>query len=226
MPNERALERHTQQTLVVPPSQMLRSIFPDTLRRVLKYCSSKSYTTGTSGIVGSTNTYRLNGLHDPDTTGVGHQPYGYDQLTPFYGVYTVVRAWAEITVSGVDDSSTYLAYMVQPSLSTTTLASSTLEQVSEYDEMNFIMLGQSSSGIPNQSIRLPKIDLPKLEGLSMESYLGNSNFRGSVGSNPSQGSQFVVGIGNAAGTSAKVATLTVELFFESVWQSRKSLPQS
>ncbi len=205
---------------------MLRSIFPDTLRRTLKYCSSKSYTTGTSGIVGSTNTFRLNGLHDPDTTGVGHQPYGYDQITPFYGVYTVVRAWADITVSGVDDSSTYLAYMVQPSLSSTTLASSTLEQVSEYDEMNFVMLGATTSGVPNQQIRIPMIDLPKLEGLSHSAYLGNANFRGTVGANPAQGAQLVIGIGNAAGTSAKAATLTIELYQESVWQSRKSLPQS
>ncbi len=205
---------------------MIRSILPDRYHCVFKYCSSKQYSSSTGGIVGSTNTFRLNGLHDPDVTGAGHQPYGYDQITPFYASYTVRRAWATITVTGVDDSSTFLAYMIQPQGSSTTLAGLTLEQVSEYDETNFVVLGQSSSGVPNQQVTIPLIDLPKLEGFSWPAYYGNSNYRASVGSNPSQGSQLVLGVGNAAGTTGKVATLTIEIFFDSYWEGRKSLPQS
>ena len=222
----RQIEQHTQLRTNVAASSMIRSIIPDKYHCTLKYCSSKQYTTGTGGIVGTTNTFRLNGLYDPDTTGVGHQPYGFDQITPFFSSYTVRKVWIAITVTGVDDSSTFLAWMVQPQSSTTTLASTTLEQVSEYDEMNFVMLGQSTSGVPNQQVTLPPIDLPKLEGLSWQAYYGNSNYRGLVATNPAQGSQFVVGIGNAAGTVSKVATLTIEIFFDAYFEGRKSLPQS
>jgi len=222
----RRVEKHGQLITAVSPNSMIRSILPDNFSCTLKYCSSKAYTTGAGGIVGATNTYQLNGLFDPDTTGVGHQPYGFDQITPFYAAYTVRRAWANITVTGVDDTSTYLAWMVQPTLSATVLAGSTLEQCSELDELNFFVLGQSTSGIPYQQIKLPLYDLPKLEGLSWPAYLGNPNENAAPTGNPSTGVKLVVGIGNAAGTAAKAATLTIEIFFDAYFHSRKSLPQS
>lgn len=40
--------------------------------------------------------YRTNGLFDPDLTGVGHQPRGFDQLMPLYDNYVVIGA--KITV--------------------------------------------------------------------------------------------------------------------------------
>ncbi len=222
----RQAERHTQDVVAISPKTLVRSILPDKYHCILKYTSSKTYTSSTGGIVGSTNTFRLNGLHDPDITGTGHQPYGYDQITPFYSSYTVKSCKINIIVTGVDDSSNYLAWMVQPQGSTTTLAGLSIETISEYDETNYLVLGQSSSGIPNQQVRLPTLNLPKLEGLSWQAYFGNSNYRASVGSNPSQGTSFVVGIGNAAGTTGKNATLTIEFLFDAYFEGRKSLPQS
>lgn len=37
-------------------------------------------------------TYSANGMYDPDTTGIGHQPYGFDQYMQFYNHYTVIGA--------------------------------------------------------------------------------------------------------------------------------------
>lgn len=37
-----------------------------------------------------TQVMRLNSLFDPNFTGVGHQPYGYDQLSPIYNRYRVI----------------------------------------------------------------------------------------------------------------------------------------
>jgi hypothetical protein len=223
----RQIEQHSVTAMAVSARSMIRSILPDKYHCTLKYCSSKQYTSGTGGIVGTTNTFQLNGLYDPDITGAGHQPYGFDQITPFYSVYTVRNARAVITVTGVDDSSNFLAWMIQPQNSSSTLASSTLEQVSELDEMNFVVLGQTTSGLPSQQINLPRLDLPKIEGLNWLAYEGNANYRALTSSgNPSSGTKLVVGIGNAAGTVSKVATLTVEIWFDAYFQGRKSLPQS
>lgn len=36
--------------------------------------------------------FRANSVHDPDYSGGGHQPLGYDQWTPFYNHYVVIGA--------------------------------------------------------------------------------------------------------------------------------------
>lgn len=42
-----------------------------------------------------TNSYQyvfnLNSLFDPNRSGIGHQPYGYDQLTPLYNRYRAIK---------------------------------------------------------------------------------------------------------------------------------------
>lgn len=51
------------------------------------------------GIVGS-YVFSANGLYDPNTTGSGHQPYGFDQMMAFYNHYQVLGA--KITVSATN----------------------------------------------------------------------------------------------------------------------------
>jgi hypothetical protein len=42
-------------------------------------------------------TFNANGLFDPDQTGTGHQPLGYDQFTPDYNRYRVLKVHYDIT---------------------------------------------------------------------------------------------------------------------------------
>lgn len=64
--------------------------FANKYRVNLRYCQEiqKSAQTSTFGF----NTFSMNSLFDPDTTGGGHQPMGYDQLTPIYNRYLVTGA--------------------------------------------------------------------------------------------------------------------------------------
>lgn len=41
--------------------------------------------------------FNLNSLYDPDRTGAGHQPLGFDQLTPLYGRYRVFKVRYDIS---------------------------------------------------------------------------------------------------------------------------------
>ena len=42
--------------------------------------------------------YSANGMYDPDVTGVGHQPRGFDQLMSMYGTYVVNKAVMRIDI--------------------------------------------------------------------------------------------------------------------------------
>lgn len=46
----------------------------------------------------STYTFAANGLYDPNITGAGHQPMGFDQMTALYNHYEVIGAKISMTV--------------------------------------------------------------------------------------------------------------------------------
>ncbi len=45
---------------------------------------------------GSEYVFRLNSLYDPDLTGTGHQPYGFDQFAALYSRYKVDRVHIDV----------------------------------------------------------------------------------------------------------------------------------
>lgn len=65
---------------------------------------NESHTFGASSTPNFASSYkiRMNGLNDPNFTGVGHQPLGYDELMTIYEKATVVAA--KITVAYVGDT--------------------------------------------------------------------------------------------------------------------------
>ena len=62
-----------------------------------RYITSMKYsqTFTISSALGAVQRFNLNNIYDPDRTGVGHQPYGYDQLGAIYNRYRVIAChWA------------------------------------------------------------------------------------------------------------------------------------
>jgi len=57
----------------------------------LSYSHNSGLTSGAINTYGAESVFRLNSLFDPDFTGVGHQPYGFDQLSGLYAKYKVLR---------------------------------------------------------------------------------------------------------------------------------------
>lgn len=65
-------------TAVVPASRVVSMRYVDTI----------SIDPSTS--VAGSHVYRANSVWDPDYTITGHQPYGFDEISPFYDHYTVL----------------------------------------------------------------------------------------------------------------------------------------
>ena len=60
-------------------------------RCLLKYYEAGINVTATTGLAGN-HFFSANGCFDPNVTGTGHQPMGFDQMMLFYEQYTVVRS--------------------------------------------------------------------------------------------------------------------------------------
>lgn len=72
-----------------------RDPFPAVEKYQLRYADSIAINAG----VGAAASYlfRANSIYDPDQTGIGHQPYGHDQLNEIYNHYCVDSATITVT---------------------------------------------------------------------------------------------------------------------------------
>lgn len=66
-----------------------------------RYTEYISVQPGVSGIA-DYHVFSANGLFDPDITGVGHQPAGFDQLMSLYDHYTVISSAISCTFANTD----------------------------------------------------------------------------------------------------------------------------
>jgi len=80
----------------------VKNAFPLQLRNTLRYAETISISIS-AGI--SSYVWSCNSLYDPNTSGAGHQPYYFDQLTTIYNHYTVLKSRFRVVV--YSDTSKY-----------------------------------------------------------------------------------------------------------------------
>lgn len=73
------------------------SVRPDRLIVKLPYVDNYNM----SIQLNATQSWNLNSIYDPDRTGVGHQPLGYDQWNTFYNRYRVFKVGYNIQITNV-----------------------------------------------------------------------------------------------------------------------------
>jgi hypothetical protein len=66
-----------------------------------KYITVVNFTVATT--VGAQHVFKANGMFDPDTTGSGHQPYGFDQMLNIYQRYCVLRTKYRVSFAPSND---------------------------------------------------------------------------------------------------------------------------
>jgi len=64
----------------------------------------ENFTTSIATTVGSQQTMNLNSLFDPNRTGTGHQPYGYDTIATLYNRYRVISTRYKIVLGSRNDT--------------------------------------------------------------------------------------------------------------------------
>lgn len=123
-----------------------KSPLPARFSCVHKYAQTFTLTTGTVGVMGTQNSFRLNCMYDPDATGTGHQPYGYDQMVALYNGYQVKAVKVTLIWSTVGASSEVMgAYTTYPDLGGTSLTGFDCDTCTERPNVNTILLSPSGN---------------------------------------------------------------------------------
>lgn len=165
---------------------------------------------GESGMTSTSSTpalyqFNLNSLYDPDRTGTGHQPIGYDQLSGLYDRYRVFACSWRIDVTG---SATFW-FTVLP-FDGINLASNTNRTLIQEMPRAVTKTGDNNN---RHAMFKGHISLPRLRGQTSVEYKGddlNSGLMGNVGtgSNPTDALTL-----NLFGYSDNQASATVSFNF-------------
>lgn len=158
-----------------------RGAFPNELYCSLRYTDFLSSSADNlTGLTGSEVAYRLNSLFDPYFSGGGHQPLGFDQLTPIYGQYTVYKVDVQVRVTSyVGTGDPFLAVNVRPSTSTYVLSG--LKNAGEIlEQPNNTVLDGTIKQSWNQTFWIGSI-----EGLPNSKIMSENNYSAVSTTNPS-----------------------------------------
>ena len=130
--------------------------------------------------------YCANGLFDPDISGTGHQPIGFDQIMGFYDHYTVIASKIKVTFQNLSDEQPII---VAVSLSDDAAAgTSNIGTVIENGSAKWRRLERQGTDASFQNNVRSTCTLTK--SVSVKRFMGRPNIlseddlRGNVASNP------------------------------------------
>lgn len=196
------------------------------MRCILPYVDELSFSTSAaSSVFGTETVYRLNSLFDTYFPVGGHQPYGFDQITPFYSYYTVDRVDLEITFSNPSADGLVVATYLKNFQDTNTLVGATIGQAQERPQVWVRNLNDTGS----QVVTFRKsVDLPTMVGLTRTQYHGaTSAFSARVTADPAQTPYVSMAVANSLGTAgAETVHGRVRLAFHATFFGRITVPQS
>ncbi len=190
--------------------------FPRSYYTTLKYCTSVSL--DASGVTSAVHTMSANGMYDPDITGTGHQPLGFDQFTPLYDHYYVYATRCKARFIAGDTG----AQNVGISIDDNNSAITTLETIREQpDTVSTVLGGTNGNAAVKQLTKF--VNIGKSLG---KSYKSDEN-KGTSSANPSEQTYFNVWQEPIiAGTDPGACTVQVELTYYVCFTERKQLNQS
>lgn len=149
--------------------------------------------TSTAGAL-ATQTYQANGLYDVDFTGIGHQPRSFDEWMTFYDHYCVVYSKIYVKLAYTTAGTNSMWCSVR--LSDATTSPATYEDLQESKYVKQAVL------TPNSGTRTFSLACNMKKFLGVNSIIGQSQFRGTSNTNPSEEATWQVNAGDiASGTT-------------------------
>lgn len=120
--------------------------------------------------------WSLNSLWDPNYTGIGHQPHGFDQLAALYNRYRVIKC--NYAINAVDQSGQYITVAALPA--NQQVNAITLSEMRENPRCRYM------TQAPNAAMKTLKgsVYLPSLVGRNKAQYMADDHYQSEVTTSP------------------------------------------
>lgn len=196
--------------------------FPDAIFVKLKYTQRLAQTHAAG--VGAEQVFRGNSIFDPDLTGGGHQPYGFDQWSNFYSYYTVYGSSCKVQL--IPTTSTFLGYdcAVVPSLDSTIISTSPDTPIEEMPYSKYRIVAAYAVGT------IPAIksymSTAKIFGAEPVAVKTEDNYSSTVGNNPANVWYWNIITQPSDLTTANANNLLVTITYYVQFSARKEIGSS
>lgn len=190
---------------------------PRRFKTTLKYTDSISLNPGAGTL--DSFVFNMASLYDPNYTGVGHQPMGFDQIMPLYDHFVVIGSKAVVTICG-SGGFTVPTYVVANLCGAVTVPSS-CEQAIEQNTSSSCILGQ------NNNVQRLNISYSPKKFLGISKPLSADKLQGTISANPTDGAFLVLSAQAVDGSSDPgVINLNVTIEYVAVFIEPLLLAQS
>lgn len=199
-------------------SEGSRPLYPPRSTKYLRYHDNVGNTI-TSGAL-STYVFAANALYDPDVTGTGHQPMGFDQLMLAYVHYAVKKARISILAQNTSSGSVHSGLRIDSAAAPITGSNELVENGAiTYDVL------EAKNTIGSAKSYSIDVDVCKFLGIPSKDLTSQINLAGQINANPAELVYFHVMSWDPNGLSGGV-TLDVTIDFEVIFFEPREQPLS
>jgi len=169
--------------------------------------------------------FSASSLYDPDNTGVGHQPYGFDQIcstTGLYDQFIVVKATIEVMTSSAQTSSPGFAALQLCDTNSVTVTEPA--QIAEQPLTHYKVVPALSS--VNPIILKMSYDAAKFYGVSNSALLARTDLMGSYAGNPTENAFFQLHFAGLNSVDMNSQSFIAKITYDVVFQEPRKLAMS
>lgn len=175
-PKRKMIQRKKWATKFKPKRSLTNySLQPISQRYICKQKYAETITTDSNGYYG----FNLNSVYDPNRTGTGHQPYGFDTLAALYNRYRVIACGWRIQVNGVPGVDNVICATLPAN---EVISTSTMSAWRENPRAKFIT--QSAGG--GMVTLSGKSYIPSLVGRTKLQYMSDDRYQSQVNDSPNE----------------------------------------
>lgn len=176
----------------------------------LSYTQTTVLATGIS-LFGTEQVFRLNSLYDPDFSGGGHQPYGFDQLNGIYRKYIVSAVLIEVTMFDPATDGLIIGCIVQPSSATYSLTGKDKDAI---QELPMSVLKRVPNTGSQKAYFKQYCLMATLEGLNKVQYQANlAEYAALTNASPTLTPYMRLAVTNTTGVDGQQISVTVKLTY-------------
>lgn len=173
--------------------------------------------------VSADHVFRANDCFDPNSTGAGHQPMGYDQMMALYSHFCVTGSKIQVFTCGAQGGAYYAAVALRGD--NTSMGGQTIDQIAEQPQTSFRLIYQGGDyQLARGNVLTKKFSAKRF--FRTRDPVGDEQYNGTAAASPAEMAYYHVMLAPIAAENLSAQSVFVKIQYHVVFSEPKILAQS